>query len=93
MNEIKKIAEKPIKAEQINPLNLELVELYDDFSAFNSNCAFVCNAFSALAEQTYEEGDPAIRGMQMQVNSLKNKMQEFVIRLKEVQSKVKEQYS
>lgn len=66
-----------------SPLSLMLLNLSDDFSEFNNDCAFFCNAFLALAEQLYKEDDPALYGMQQQALAMKAQLQHFSFRLQD----------
>jgi hypothetical protein len=77
-------------SKETQALALTVTNLHDDFSVFNNYCAFVCSAISALAEQLYDENDPALRGIQQETVTMKEQLNGFLIRLREVQRSVKE---
>lgn len=78
---------------EVPPLSLRMVDLYDDFSMFNNDCTFLFEAFSALAEQLYLEGDPALRGIQQHTLRMKNELHRLALQVRSIhlQARVEQQ--
>lgn len=65
----------------------DLLHLYDEFTEFNDQCAFLCEAYSAIVIQ--EEGihrTTAI-GFQYSTDWLRDRMEELKAKLKRIQKK------
>jgi len=70
---------------EVPPLSSQIMDLYDDFLMFNNDCTFLFDAFSALAEQLYLEGDPALRGIQQHTLRMKNELHHLALQMRSIQ--------
>ncbi len=61
-----------------------LLEYYDEFAAFNEDCAFLCDAFSCLVANSEIMNQHSIHGMQSHADWLKRKVSEFKEQLQQI---------
>ena len=60
------------------------ISFYDDFTDFNNECAFLCDAFSSLVNRHEFLNEQSIQGLERHADFLKNKMNVFKKRLAEM---------
>jgi len=70
-------------------VSLELLRYYDEFTAFNEECAFLCDAFASLAANSECIDEYSIRGLERHAHWLKGR----VFELKQSLSQIREHYS
>jgi hypothetical protein len=63
----------------------ELLRFYDDFTDFNDDCAFLCDAFASLIAHSEEYLDErSIQGLERHAYWLKQRVSEFKERLRQI---------
>ena len=67
-------------------LAMELLRYYDDFSEFNDDCAFLCDAFAALVTNSDYLDQQSREGFDRHTRQLKQKVQEFKERLRDIRT-------
>jgi len=65
-------------------LSLELLRYYDEFTAFNEECAFLCDAFASLAANSECLDEYSIHGMERHAHWLKSRVFELKESLKQI---------
>jgi len=70
-------------------LSLELLRYYDEFTTFNEECAFLCDAFASLAANNECIDEYSIRGLERHAHWLKGR----VFELKQSLNQIREHYS
>lgn len=65
-------------------LSQSLITFYDDFTDFNDDCAFLCDAFSCLVNNHECLDDCSIRGLERNAAKLKKRVGEFKNRLRKI---------
>ena len=61
-----------------------LLSFYDDFADFNDDCAFLCDAFACLVNNHECLDERSIRGLERNATLLKQRVNHFNNRLKEI---------
>lgn len=64
--------------------SLDLLRFYDDFAAFNDDCAFLCDAFASLAANSEYLDERSIQGLERHAHCLKQRVSEFKERLNQI---------
>lgn len=78
---------KTVKAGDKNAAQLsnEILGLYDEFAEFHEQCAFLCDAFSAIAHHRQLEMDIyCANGLELHANWLKRRVAELKARLQSI---------
>lgn len=70
-----------MKGEKGNSLSAELLSFYDDFSEFNEDCAFLCDAFSSLMEKSEGNSQASVSGFVNHADRVKSRVEGFKERL------------
>lgn len=70
----------------IAQLSLKLVQHYDEFSAFDEDCAFLCDAFSCLVANSEIMDQRSMSGLERQAESLKKQSSELKSSLKTIRA-------
>jgi len=68
-------------------INHDLLNLYDEISAFNDCCAFLCDAFASLAAEEEALDTSTIEGLKCLSHWMKQRMAEVKRQIKEIQEK------
>ena len=67
-------------------LSMALLQYYDDFTDFNEDCAFLCDAFASLAANSENMDQYSIRGLQRSAYWLKRRVAELKENLKQIRA-------
>lgn len=69
-------------------LKKELLTLYDEFSEFTDQCAFLCDAFAATAANYENLDKESAKGLDHNAYWLKQKVKGFKVRLQLLNSRL-----
>lgn len=78
------------KSKNIRRLRLEFLELYDEFSEFSEQCAFLCDAFAAIPAQQELLEPGTIGGINFYSHWLKTRVLELKNELRKMYEQLKE---
>lgn len=67
-------------------LSQALLQHYDEFAAFDEECAFLCDAFSCLAGHCEDIDSRTLSGLERHADNLKQKSYELRMQLKEIRA-------
>lgn len=67
------------------PLPKQLLDYYDEFAEFSDRCAFLCDAFAAIASHNTSLDDYSIRGLAYSADWLKYRARELKEKLRVIQ--------
>lgn len=67
------------------PLARRLLDYYDEFAEFSDRCAFLCDAFAAMAAQGGGLDEGSIRGLAYSADWLKSRARELKEKLRAIQ--------
>ena len=61
-----------------------LLQHYDEFTDFNDDCAFLCDAFAMLAANNEYLNECSIRGLERHAESLKRRSEGLKLKLEQI---------
>jgi hypothetical protein len=67
------------------PLSRQLLDYYDEFAEFSDRCAFLCDAFAAIAAQNDSLDEYSMRGLAYSADWLKYRARELKEKLRSIQ--------
>lgn len=65
----------------------ELLQYYDDFTAFNEDCAFLCDSFASVVANSEFLEERSLRGLARHANWLKRRVGEFKEELDQIRKR------
>jgi hypothetical protein len=77
------------KKKEIDQLQLKVLQLYDEFTQFSYQCAFLCDSFSTISAQPELIEPETIDGIQHYSRWLKTRTLEIKSELKKVHKQLK----
>lgn len=72
------------KKQTSTPISKSLLHLYDDFTTFNEDCAFLCDAFAKLILNNESISPNTAAGFANHTETLKQTMNNFKDRLNQI---------
>ena len=81
---------KKKKNKDIRELQLKVVRLYDEFTQFSDQCAFLCDAFAAIPAQQEEIEIETIGGIEFYSRWLKTRLLEIKKELRKIHEQLRE---
>lgn len=67
-------------------ISTQLLEFYDEFTAFNSDCAFLCEAFASMVVTNANLDSSTVNGLISHAQWLKQRSNSLEKQLKQIQS-------
>lgn len=78
------------KTRKISELQLKVLRLYDEFTLFSDQCAFLCDAFAAVPAQQEAITPASLGGLSYHSQWLKTRMVEIKTELGQVHEQLRE---
>ncbi|WDE03618.1 hypothetical protein SG34_019835 [Thalassomonas viridans] len=76
---------------EIESIASEFLKLTNDFAAFSADCAFLCEAFTAIAGEQEDLNEFTSYGIRRYSNSLKEQVIAFDGKIHQLQTRMREQ--
>ncbi len=70
---------------EARPVSKQLLDYYDEFTEFSDRCAFLCDAFAAVAAHNESLDEHSVRGLAYSADWLKLRARELKEKLRTIQ--------